>query len=49
MFTPEIDNILERFSFSPDLIDLKIADQLKAIYKIMSCIRPGSDDEMRNI
>jgi hypothetical protein len=49
MCTPEIDNILERFSFSSDLIDRKIADQLKEIYHSMSCIKPGADDEVRKI
>ena len=49
MFTPEIDNILERFPFSSDLIDRNMADHLKAIYSNMCCIKPGPDDELRKI
>lgn len=49
MFSPQIDNISDSLQLNPDLIDLEIYNKLKAINKVISCIKPKEDNETREL
>lgn len=49
MFSPQIDNISDSLQLNPDLIDLEIYNKLKAINKVISCIKPKEDDDIREL
>src|SRR3989304_4621840 len=49
IFAPAIDNLIDSGQFNPDLIDTKIYNKLTAIYKVISCIKPIGDDDIRKL
>jgi hypothetical protein len=49
MFAYQIDNIIDSLQFNPDLIDLEIYNKLKAINKVISCIKPQEHDDTREL
>lgn len=49
MFAPQIDNISDSLQLNPDLIDLEIYNKLKAINKVISCIKPKEDNDTREL
>lgn len=49
LFAPQIDTVIENLKSDQDLMNQKILRVLREIYSSFGCIKPGCDDEIRQI